>query len=111
MKGRLPNLPIASVLGHDTCYGCSSVIRVRPRAKSRRPGVCRLRNGLSIKLRWACLTSPLPLGFAVFGGSTTHSKRHMAVRRRRFPGLSSDLSPQIELNLFGAKRSNQAKGR
>src|SRR4029077_17248969 len=44
-KPRLPNLPIASVLGHDTCYGCFSVIRVRLRAKSLRRGACRLRNG------------------------------------------------------------------
>src|SRR5205085_9664134 len=45
MKPRLPTLPIASVLGHDTCYGCFSVIRVRLRAKSPRRGACRLRNG------------------------------------------------------------------
>ncbi|HJZ17005.1 MAG TPA: hypothetical protein VJ251_16300, partial [Stellaceae bacterium] len=45
MKPRLPNLPIASVLGHGTYYGCFSVIQARLRAKSLRPGVCRLRNG------------------------------------------------------------------
>jgi hypothetical protein len=44
MKPRSPNLPIASVSGHDTCYGCFSVIRARLRAKSPRHGVCRLRN-------------------------------------------------------------------
>jgi hypothetical protein len=45
MKPRSLNLPIAWALGHDTCYGCFSVIRVRLRAKSPRRDVCRLRNG------------------------------------------------------------------
>jgi hypothetical protein len=45
MKPRLPNLPIASVLGHDTCYGCFFVTQARPQAKSPRRDVCRLRNG------------------------------------------------------------------
>ncbi len=30
MKPRSPNLPIASVLGHDTCYGCFSAHRGAP---------------------------------------------------------------------------------
>jgi hypothetical protein len=42
MKPRLPNLPIASVLGHGTCYGCFSVIQARLGAKSLPRGVCRL---------------------------------------------------------------------
>jgi hypothetical protein len=37
---------------HDTYCGCFSVIQARPRAKSPRPGACRLQNGSLIKLRW-----------------------------------------------------------